>query len=771
MIELKEYQAKAVKELKEKLKDALSLSETRQKIVFKSPTGSGKTIMTNFVLDGLHKELQDNNEDVAFIWIAPNKLHLQSYQSMNKFFDSSHNLNPVMFEDVDTSEGLNSGDVLFLNWESINKENAILIRDNEQCRNLGELVRRTKENGCKLVAVIDEEHMYGGNNAPKSEAVLASIEPKVELRISATPITSNCPLIEVPRERVIEAEMIKKGIQLNPHVASNQNENLTVEQQLIDIALRKRDELAELYKEYGINPLLLIQLPNDSKDTLDANEKAMVENIRAYLKVYKGKTTDNGKLAVWLSGVRENVTGIEEKNSIVDVLLFKQAIALGWDCPRASVLLIFRDLKSPTFTVQTVGRILRMPEQCHYQNDILNYGYVYTNLSADMIRVVKDDMSYMSTYYAKRREDIKENICLQSVSQERRKTPHVLKSKFKQYFKEEVSFEWSIPKIQMAINWNDEDDARDDDEGGCDFSTNRQKAAKHGIVTDIPHIMVAIPKDIYIKGTEEEIRVDDKARFARTLNELKLTFAHFCRQNVGDYEPGQSAEMIRSAIYEFFEEYLGLGENEAIKIVLYEKNEPKFRGYIEKARNRYSVEYEKMEAERDAEKYNEFTWSLPDVRIYNTEVSRECPDIKYHALLPFFEEKQCSQPEQDFSKMLDSHKDVLDWWYKNGDKGKMHFAVKYTDRMGVPRCFYVDYIVHDKNGKTYLFDTKTKGSDPDAVEKHNALIDYIERENKNEGSNLTGSIVIFDNGNWHYSTKKIQNTTDLINWNILDLNA
>ena len=51
-----------------------------------------------------------------------------------------------------------------------------------------------------------------------------------------------------------------------------------------------------------------------------------------------------------------------------------------WDCPRASVLLIFRELQSMTFTTQTVGRILRMPEQHFYKNDILNYGYVYTCL-------------------------------------------------------------------------------------------------------------------------------------------------------------------------------------------------------------------------------------------------------------------------------------------------------------------------------------------------------------------------------------------------------
>ena len=51
----------------------------------------------------------------------------------------------------------------------------------------------------------------------------------------------------------------------------------------------------------------------------------------------------------WLSGRKENVAGIEKQDCMTEVLLFKQAIALGWDCPRACVLLIFRELQSQIF--------------------------------------------------------------------------------------------------------------------------------------------------------------------------------------------------------------------------------------------------------------------------------------------------------------------------------------------------------------------------------------------------------------------------------------
>ena len=59
----------------------------------------------------------------------------------------------------------------------------------------------------------------------------------------------------------------------------------------------------------------------------------------------------------------------------VEVMILKQAIALGWDCPRAQILVLFRDWKSITFSIQTVGRIMRMPEikKGHYKNIFMKY--------------------------------------------------------------------------------------------------------------------------------------------------------------------------------------------------------------------------------------------------------------------------------------------------------------------------------------------------------------------------------------------------------------
>ena len=189
--------------------------------------------------------------------------------------------------------------------------------------------------------------------------------------------------------------MIKQGVVLNPALNFT-DPNGSLNQHLVSLALKKREELAEAYRKIGvhINPLLLIQLPND-KDKMDKDDESIKEEVMQYLDTIKNINVDNGKLAIWLSNEKENLDGIEKPDNLTEVLLFKQAIALGWDCPRAAVLLIFRKIESFTFTAQTVGRILRMPEQHFYEDDRLNWGYVYTNLSKDIIKIVQDDMDYM----------------------------------------------------------------------------------------------------------------------------------------------------------------------------------------------------------------------------------------------------------------------------------------------------------------------------------------------------------------------------------------
>ena len=428
------YQVRAVNDLVDKVVRLLNTSGSRKKLVFEAPTGAGKTVMASEMLSRIAEELPQKMDsainEVAFIWIAPNKLHQQSYFKMKNYFTESRILQPVIFDELDHSvEGyIHPGQILFVNWESINKDNALMIRETEHSASLYDITRRTQDDHhIPIVVVIDEEHMFGGRNARKSEAVLKNINPKLEIRVSATPITNGDEKVKVYREDVIKEEMIKEQIVLNPNIDVTRTGGLTTNQWLVKEALEKRKEIAAAYEKLGvkINPLLLIQLPNDSTEATTEDDETIRDEVVSYLDATYSINAQNAKLAVWLSGEKTNLEGIEQFDNLTEVLLFKQAIALGWDCPRAAVLLIFRKIESFTFTTQTVGRIMRMPQQKFYTEPILNKGYVYTDLSKDKIQIVADDMNYISTLTAKRRENL-ENVSLQSVYTERKGSDRIL---------------------------------------------------------------------------------------------------------------------------------------------------------------------------------------------------------------------------------------------------------------------------------------------------------------------------------------------------------
>lgn len=163
-----QYQQKAVSELVEKTIGLLSLSGNHHTLVFKAPTGSGKTVMASEMLMRLNDELTERPDapftEVAYIWIAPNKLHEQSYFKMKNCFTETKILRPVIYDELDHSiEGIYiPEEILFVNWESINKDNAVMIRETELSASLYDITRRTQEdNGIPIIVIIDEEHMFG----------------------------------------------------------------------------------------------------------------------------------------------------------------------------------------------------------------------------------------------------------------------------------------------------------------------------------------------------------------------------------------------------------------------------------------------------------------------------------------------------------------------------------------------------------------------------------------------------------------------------------
>lgn len=767
-----QYQVRAVDELVGKVIRLLNTSGSRKTLVFKAPTGAGKTVMASEMLSRIAEELPQRTDsvvnEVAFIWVAPNKLHQQSYFKMKNYFTESRILRPVIYDELDHSADgyIKPGEILFVNWESINKENALMIRETEQSASLYDLTRRTQEDhGIPIVVCIDEEHMFGGRNAKKSELVLQNIQPKLEIRISATPITRGDEMVTVYRDEVIREEMIKEQVVLNPQIDVSKTGGLTATEWLIQEALSKRKELAAAYAKLGvkINPLLLIQLPNDNSENNTTDDETIRQEVVACLDATYGINTNNGKLAVWLSGEKINLEGIESFDNLTEVLLFKQAIALGWDCPRAAVLLIFRKVESFTFTTQTVGRIMRMPEQKYYTEPSLNKGYVYTDLSREKIQIVADDMNYISTLSARRRDNL-ENISLKSVYTERKGSDRMrLGVGFKSVLKDTMARTWTLiyePTLFSLFETGGVSETAMQGTLDTQVIENRAKAEQH-INLNVRNIVVNIPKDVTITNELGTIEVENRAKFARTMSELNRVLDAFCMKQLTHWEKYTSVGVLKNALLEALEDLFQINEYEGIKVILYNENQSKFTAVIQDALREYQRTLTlRKAAQRDLISYD---WEVPADRIYNEDANEIVPAVVNHALEPFIRVKNPSDPEQHFETFLEKNKQYIDWWYKNGDSGKTNYAVPYINIEGNRALFYVDFVIRLKNGQIFLFDTKSIGSDKNGPNKHNALVDYMDAP-ENADKHLKGGIIIEEFGVWRYSPLKIENTTDLTGW-------
>lgn len=753
MIVLKGYQEKAVEGLLEDTISLLKQPGTRQKMVLKAPTGSGKTVAMAGYLNRLCEELPDRldvqNKKIAFIWFAPNQLHLQSFGALKNYFAELRSIKPIMFDEI-SERKIQPSEVLFLNWQSVNMDKNILIRENENGKNLLKFLSNSKIENTEIIVILDEAHLFASKGKATKE-ILNKINAKIEIDISATPLYSSDYGHTIKRHEVINEEMIKHGVILNPALEKGMQKGKTLNQVLLDEALKKREYVKKCYDDISanINPLLLIQLPNDSKSE-SAEDIKIKEEVVNYLESKK-ITTKNHRLAIWLSNQKENLDNIENADNGVDVLLFKQAISLGWDCPRAAVLLIFREIKQEVFTIQTVGRILRMPEQKHYANKALNYGYVYTNLSKDIIQVVQDDIDYIISNKALRNENYK-SIALNSSFINRRLTRNRLGSTYRKFL-------YKSAEEYLGVT-------RDIEKGGTSgiIVFNNNKLQERFLETDVKSIDIPLPKNVMISGEKQIVATSDKAHFAKSQEELDVLFRQFCRNQVGAYAKVDSTPVLELALKMFFDEYLELDESDAIKIILYQNNQSKFVELIEQSLEKYS-DFLHQNASELSIRIDNTEWDVPVERTYNDNYIER--SVKSHILTPFYESKLASLPEKNFVSFLELNSKHIEWWYKNGDKNKEDFSVTYTDSNGILRGFYVDFIIKVDTSTIALFDTKTLDSDKEFCNKHNALIDYLS-DNSTKKLNLIGGVIVPKGEGastiWKYSKNKISNAKETKGW-------
>lgn len=756
-----EYREEALKQLKNHFFNLLNKDYYRHILAFQAPTGSGKTVTMACLLRDIVNELPTRfeiaNHNVTYIWIAPNTLHFQSYKSLSHFYSETRDIHTLSIEDI-TDDCLKPNEMLFLNWQTINRDDTLFMRENENGKNFYNILNKTLLNDTQIVVIIDEEHlMAGGKTAEKAEMILTRMRAKIELRISATLTDKSLRSpyrVMIPREDVVRAQMIKKGVHLNPALRAEEQAGRDADVVLLQKALEKRVELENYYVAAGTNirPLLLIQLPSDTAK-ISAEDTRIRDIVVAQLEVM-GITEQNGKLAVWLSGEKSNLEDISKPDNMVEVLLFKQAIALGWDCPRASVLLIYREMRNERFTVQTMGRILRMPEQKHYTNDALNYGYVYTNLNKDLITILPEEADYITQNRANRNNDIYQEVALKSYYIQK----EIKRNRIGLHFREAL---FKAAEQMFSIKIGSEC-------GESFYHTNKTEMEQAGVIMDVGDIEIGIPADVNIDVTQVGgTRADHVERFAKTSYQLEQLFNRYCLASCGEYQKDSSWERIKYHTQLLFEEYLGIFGAEVYKIVLY--NQTRFDDLYNFAREIYAqIMATKASSKSSTLKEYEQPWDVPEFKIFNDNYIPYKAEA--HALKPLYARYRGSNQlfdsanEQRFIDLLiENEREHIQWWYKNGSSNNDDFAIPYVKRDGSQSLFYVDLVIQFKNGTLGLFDPKTIESDPENVLKHNALIEYIEALNT-KGRKAIGSIIIQQQGSWRYCRNRIDNDRNLTGW-------
>lgn len=692
-----QYQKKYINKLantaKELLNDEYRDSAT---IVFKAPTGSGKTYM---VSQALTQIVKDNlNMEFSFIWISVNNLHEQSLNSLSRYFEDERLLDCITNTDLNDN-AIEQNQIMFINWESINKENSLFRVDNEQNWNLKTVIENTKDNGKTIVLLIDESHRNASTD--KSKELIDIINPQLIIEITATPKNTSGTLIDIPLKEVIEEGMIKREVHINDEKSSVVKSN----EDMLRLALRKRTQLQTAYRSLGkdINPLLLIQIPNKRINDIINPE----DEIIGYLSD-QGLTIQNGKVAIWLSEDRRNKEDIELNNSPVEVLIFKEAIALGWDCPRASVLFLQREWNNERyeFNIQTLGRIMRMPEQMHYvDNPELNYGYVYT--ASENFTIVED-------------------LARDYVSQQRMTIDHSIYNSRPKLFSEHIRRKRELTRLSGDFK-------------GVFFQATNEYDLRNKINCDVTQILKTIKLNAIVeeldKGGEQEVQFKDKKQISRSKAEIQSLYDGFIRKMVNPYEVARSQNILKTAIRSWFKTEVGIADDDIIQMIvmsLSQNNNSHFKQVIEAAKELYK----NLPTKQDEVSTNS-NWEVP----VNVDIFSNFEEIKpslksilkqvdvncFIAKLDKNGKSELSVPEKKFISEMESTDDYLQWWYKNGKSESKYFCIAYKKEDGFYYGFYPDFILKTKK-ETIIIEIKDdKDFKADNYYKLLAGKQYLER--------------------------------------------
>ena len=660
--------------------------------MLEAPTGSGKTII---LLSFIEEYLSLNNKTI-FIWLTPGKGELEE-QSRKKMMTFLPGYNTKNIQDV-LLQGFEENDTAFINWETITKKDSNALKETER-KNLYERIKEAHNKGIKFIVIVDEEHI---NKTIKAESIIEYVNPSYIIRVSATPkLNKEAEKIVIDELEVINAGLITRALFINENVDDNKvytNEH----EYLLDLAIQKRKEIKNEYLKIGseINPLIIVQVPSKSEDLINQIETYLAQN---------DYTFEHNNLAIWLADKKKNIEGIEKNNANQAILIMKQAISTGWDCPRAKILVKLRDNMNEDFETQTIGRIRRMPEAHHYDNTLLDNCYLYT-FDEKYEESVKQDLGNKAyeTKIVFLKNEFK-NFSLTKVT---------FDNKFDGFDEREtfnILHNYYVEKYKLTNNYKN--------------NITILESNHYSFKTTIDNNIV---KDKIIKLNSNEIskaqRINVSSEVTTNKNGLEL------RNTINEISSkiGMRYDRTRLMLERLFfkgklfnKKFVNLSLIEFYAFVINNETLIKedFKEAVSQKARQSKLNLNELQfidwkiPEKDYIKYDP---KMKDTEIYEKSVYLNYPSSTIKSNSEVLFEEYCNQ--SDFVK----------WYYKNGEKSPNYFSLVYVDAINHKWHFYPDYILCDKDDNVWIIEAKggenknnqSKNIDLKAENKFAALKEY-----------------------------------------------
>ena len=376
--------------------------------LLEAPTGSGKTVMLARTAEAVSLRTP-----VVWFWFAPFAgLVAQTMSALRATSPGLRVRDPVTDR---VGVGTRKGDVFVATWASVaarRAEGRRMRTDDDGAPSLDRLVAGLRASGFLIGAVVDEAHHSFRPGSESFRFLDGVLDPDLLMCASATPDDGDVELlrrgldvgrfhrVSVSRVRVVAERLNKPKVKAVSFVARGAAANLL---DLNEVALRKAVDqhraLKRILKTAGIPivPLLLVQA--SSSDWTPSR-------VQALLRGPLGFATD--AVAVHTADEPDPDLQALANDPDVEVLVFKMAVATGFDAPRAFTLCALRPVVDPSFGLQVIGRIMRVHPLLQSRPDVpeeLDTGWVFLGDpqgmpglegAADRIKAIRDAISIVS---------------------------------------------------------------------------------------------------------------------------------------------------------------------------------------------------------------------------------------------------------------------------------------------------------------------------------------------------------------------------------------